>query len=355
MICDLLSNQIRPHDYLTITSGTEFEIALSMLKQSILTSVILTLVVCAVAQNETSTQPIPEKYNGFGLPNTKFKKVLSNSALNPPAKQVEIKKVNSALTPSLSTSPKKVEPLFKLGLDLSTTYGLQSEKQSDGTQSQSLYYEANPKVQYGIYSLVGAIYYYQNLQSPQYDEWQDSTLTFTRSAWNAGDYVLLVPYLIYGAPLSKSSREKSFITSTAGTSVNVGLNTANLGLPQLILNYSFNYTKMFTSSDLNSKKEPNVDYRLRQRFNFGYSFTETFSFKTRFQFDSAYAKDNFVTNAFLHYQQFDYRTNDYVTIYAGHANSNGLYNPETYENNLKFYDGKSSEFFLGFTLSFKNY
>ncbi|MBC7420022.1 MAG: hypothetical protein H7328_04775 [Bdellovibrio sp.] len=310
---------------------------------------------------QTDTTSLPEKYNGFGLPNTKFKKV---QITNEPkeietkaatAKPVEIKKVNSILKPSLQSAEKQAEKSVKLGFDISASYNLQSEKQLDGSQYRYLYYEANPKIQFSEYTIAGSLYFYQNTDKAGDNEWDDSTVAISHKAWNTGNYFTLMPVLIYGFPLSTKSREFAKIKSTAGASLVLGLNMANLGVPQVILNYSLNYTKIFTDSDFNSKNEPTSNYRLRQRLNFGYSITEKFSFKTRFQFDSLFAKDDFVTNAFLHYEQLDYSINDYLQVFIGHTNSNGLFNPETYQNNLKLFDSNTSEYYIGFGLSFKNY
>ncbi len=249
---------------------------------------------------------------------------------------------------------KSSENYLKFSLDFSPTYNLQSEKQADGSQARYLYYQAFSKVQIPDYTFSGYFYFYQNIDDTSDNEWDDSSLSLNRKAWDLGDYFLLTPYVNYGLPLSKKSRENSFLKSTLGTSLAVSLNGKNLEHPELNVTYSLNATKMFTSSTENSKGEPNIDWRLRQRLSASYEFYNSFSFSTRFQFDSAYDTESSVTNAFLHFEQLEYYFNDYLMAFAGHTNSNGLFNPETYQNNLKLYDNNSSEYYMGLTLNLKS-
>ena len=92
-----------------------------------------------------------------------------------------------------------------------------------------------------------------------------------------------------------------------------------------------------------------------KRLSASYDFYDSISFSTRFQFESAFDTAGTVTNAFLHFEQLEYYSNDYLAAFLGHTNSNGLFNPETYQNNLKLYDNNSSEYYLGLTLSLQNY
>ncbi len=243
----------------------------------------------------------------------------------------------------------------QLSLDFSPTYNLQSEKQVDGSQAKYLYFQASPKVQMARYVLTGYFYFYQNIDDPSDNEWDDSSLSLNRKPWDFGLYFLLTPYFNYGFPLSKKSRESSLLKSTVGTSLAISLNSKNTGYPDVKAAYSLNGTKMFASSNVNSAGDPNIDWRIRQRLSASYEFYDSISFSTRFQFDSAFNTAGEVTNAFLHFEQLEYYFNDYFTAFFGHTNSNGLFNPETYQNNLKLYDNNSSEYYLGLTLSLKNY
>jgi hypothetical protein len=305
------------------------------------------MITCHLGLAEVTPNLLPQKYNGFGLPNTKFKKVSLPPQTAKPAIPM------TAISESKLTE-KKEEKFIKLSLSLSPSYGLQSEKQIDGTQAQYLFYEADPEVKIGDYSLIGNFFFYQNLANASDNEWADSIIYFTQKPWALGPYFQLNPTITYGFPFSKKSREDARITSTLGSGLVLKLNTKDTNYSSLGLSYGLAYTKMFTSSEINSKSEPNVNYRLRQRLTLKYSLTEKFSILTRFQFDSSIALDDFVTNSFLHFQEIDYQIVDYLGVFIGHTNSNGLYNPETYQNNLKLYDNKSSEYYLGFTLTINN-
>ena len=304
--------------------------------------IISTLALTTFAEDVKPMQP--EKYNGYGLPNTKFKKVsVAPKAHNPQGA--------SRAEPKETESIKKEDRGYSLGVDLSPTYSIQAEKHKDGSQTQFIYYELNPWLQVGDYKFTGLFYYNQNLKEPSDQDWDDSVVFVNRKAWEPTKLLMLTPYLNFGLPLSKTSREKALITGTVGPSFALGLNSKEIGLPQLTLIGSTGYTKMFTRSNLNSAGEANVNYRLRQKLTAAWALTDSLAFKVRFQFDSVYDYDNYVTNAFLHFEQFEYKVNDHLGLNLGHTNSNGLFNPETYENNLKFYDKESSEIYAGFTVS----
>ncbi|MBC7743295.1 MAG: hypothetical protein H7061_13945 [Bdellovibrionaceae bacterium] len=300
-------------------------------------------IIYANAHSQSRGTQLPQKYNGYGLPNTQFKKINLEAKPNRPQ--------GASRSEPQPMEPKKEGLGYSLALDISPTYSIQGEKQTDGSQSQFMYYELNPKIEFTTYKIVGAFFYNQNLIDAKDHDWDDSALNLTRKSFEPFTYLLITPFLSYGLPLSKKSREVALLTSTLGTSFVFGLNSKAWGSPELTLNYSLGYTKMFSKSNTNAKGESNVDFRIRQRVNFGYALTDAVSFKMRFEFNSLYNYSNEISNAFLHYEQIEYKFNDYFGMNLGHTNSGGLFNPETYENNLKAYDSKSSEFYLGCTVS----
>jgi hypothetical protein len=130
-----------------------------------------------------------------------------------------------------------------------------------------------------------------------------------------------------------------------------------MGFDAVSINYSAGYAKITTDYDTKTNREPAPNYRIRQRINFGYDFTDKFNFKTRFQFDSVYSNANVVRNSFLHFQVFEYNLTDHISANIGHSNGNNAFNivesPQDYklENNVKFYDPKISEYSIGIGLS----
>lgn len=333
----------------------------------------------AAAKPKTITQLKTQKYNGYGLANTKFKKIkvdmtkkkstteLPSAAPSVASPTVSITPPKSSLQPnntSEGTSATKAEAKppekfwgFSGSYDLS--YNTQAEKQADNTQGQYLTHEITPKVKIGEFSLLGDFFYYDDLKNPSANEWADSAIIFMRKPFELGKYLTLTPATTLGLPLSKASREDSGIKYSLGASAGLGLNTKNMGLEWLAISYSLAYTKYATEFNTKPNGDPSADYRIRQRFNLGFSFNEKFSFKSRLQYDSGYSNQGVVRNSYLHYEIFNYKLLENFDVYAGHATAGSPVYSITdsgsdilFENDLKFYDPKKSEFTLGFTLSF---
>lgn len=308
-----------------------------------------------------------QKYNGYGLPNTKFKKIkIDLSKKRPQTQQFESisappAKINFTSMPQSNNVVTQIETkpevkAVQFGFSLSSGYNRQAEKQADGSLPEYYMHELTPSLKIGEYTAMGVFYYYDDIKNPSANEWQDSVLAATKKAWNLGNYFTLAPGISLGLPLAKATREIG-LKNTLGTSLTLGLNTKNMGAAAWTLNYSLGYTKMTNEFETNPKGEPITSYRVRQRINIGYSFTDALSFQTRFQFDSATSYSNVIRNSFLHFQVLEYSFNDHVSANIGHANGAGAFivrESETdyyLENNIKFYDPKSSEYSIGLTLS----
>lgn len=270
--------------------------------------------------------------------------MFSLTALSQNKKEPTVKPVAAA--PVVAPAPK----IF--GIAFVPTYNIQAEKQADKTQFEYHYFELRPTVKLGDYKITATLYYYDDKHNPKYSEWKDSYLSLNRKAWVLGDYFYLTPGSSLGFPLAKDSYDKAGIKSSLGVSLRLDLNTQYIGLKSTQLYYSLGYTKYFTKSDTKKNGAAAPSYRVRQRLNYAYIFTENFGFLFRFQFDSNYATDNDLKNSFWHFQEFDYSVNKNLTLMIGHQNANNLYNSETAENNLKLYDKVTSEYYTGFTLEY---
>ncbi len=321
------------------------------------------LAASSIAFAQTNT----EKYNGYGVPNTKFKKIKINFNKKNDSSQIEkIKTV--APTATLPLNPqtnnlkaqiveKKKEPLVSFSFALNSSYNIQAEKQSDGTRAEYLQHEINPLVKISDYTLQGFFYYYDDLKAPATNEWQDSFIALNKAPWNLGDYFTLAPGLALTLPLSKASREVVSSKYSVGASLALGLNTKNMGLDAFSVTYSLGYTKMYSDYETNIKNEPSTNYRIRQRLTLGYQITDALSFKTRFQYDSSYSYANVVRDAFLHFQVFEYQFTEHISANIGHANAGNSYlvkeseNDYYLQNNVKFFDPETSEYSIGIGLS----
>jgi hypothetical protein len=214
-----------------------------------------------------------------------------------------------------------------------------------------LYNEFNLYVDFGSYKVVGYFYHYYVPSEPSESDWEDAQINVNKKAIGFGDNFLLTPFLTAGIPMSRGSKENT-VQYSLGGSLNLALNTTALDIPELKLNYSLGYLKYFVGEELNSKGDPNISYRIRQRINFSYYFTEKISIFSRFQFDSFFDLDGEVNNSFLHYENLCYDLTENYSVYIGHYNANTLYHEETYESNLKIYDNSTSEFTLGGSFNF---
>lgn len=349
-----------------------------MRKNHINLPILATILLCSLsgslvfAQTKKTTTPMKtQKYNGYGLPNTKFRKIKVDMT----KKQSETKASPSIATEPVTLTPKssmqpnnvsvsaatpaaKAEKFVKFSLDYDISYNTQAEKQADGSRSEYISHNFIPKVSIGNYNIFGDIYYNDDIKSPSANEWQDSALVVNRKAFEWGRYVTFTPAGLFVFPLQKSSREDAGIKYAFGPIGTFGLNTKNMGLDALTLNYYLAYAKYVTEFKTKPNGDPSADYRIRQRINFGYQFTDWLSFKSRFQFDSGYSNQGVVKNAYLHYEALEFQITEKISTYIMHATASGVYTISEaggdilFENDLKFYDPKNSELAIGLTLSF---
>lgn len=267
--------------------------------------------------------------------------------------------ITAAATTATSTTaaPKKEEaPSVKFNLSYDLGYSLQAETQTDkeGAQSrsQSVSHEFTPGMAYGQYSSFAYIAYEQDLIASSKNSWSDPIFGLSKKAWELGKYLKLAPSGSVTLPLTDSTRNEVGLLYGVGAGLNLGLNTKNLGMDAWSMSYQLNASRSFTSFDTNAKtNSPNRLYGFRNRFNLGYSFTDAFSFFTRFDFNSNYSVNGIVTNSFSHFQSFSYSINEVTSVSFTHANGGPYLKTETYENNLKFYDTENSSYSVGLSVN----
>lgn len=266
--------------------------------------------------------------------------------------------VKTAGTPSVATStvaaPVKTEdPKVKFNLIYGLGYTLQAQTQPDGSRSQSLGHDFTPGVSYGDYSGFAAISYSQDLiDSGTTGSWSDPVFGVGKKAWTLGDYFKLGPSASVMLPMTDSTKNEVSLLYNLGAALKLSLNTKTLGLDALSVAYQLGMNRNFTRFDTNAKSgAPNQAYRIRNRFDIGYSITDALSFFNRLDFDSNYSVNGVLTNKFNHFQSFSYAINDNLSTSITHSNSGAYLKSQTYENNLKFFDSSSSEYSVGLELA----
>lgn len=332
----------------------------------------------AFSQVNTPTQttaPIKtQKYNGYGLPNTKFKKIkvdmtkktkedqkkLAPSIVADPA-QIPAKSSQQPNNVATVATPTKVaeEKFVSFNFDYDLSYNAQMQEQENHVRGEYLLHEFTPQLKISDYTLMGDFFYYDDIKSPSANEWYDSAIVLKRKPWDLGKYLTLAPGVILGLPLQKASREDGGIKYSIGPTLTLGLNTKNMGMPAFTLNYYLRYAKYTTEFTTKPNGDPSADYLIRQRVNFGYQFTEKFSFKARFEYNSGYSNQGVVKNSYVHFENFGYQITEVIGVYIAHSTGSSVYSISEnaagdilFENDLKFYDPKVSEIALGVTLSF---
>ncbi len=310
-----------------------------------------------------------QKYNGYGLPNTKFKKVKIDLTKKKPKDQNVEPSVSAPLItvpkytngqPSVTapaTKPVPPTPFFSYGGGYDFSYNKQAQKQPDGTQAEYLAHEFTPRLVLGDFTILGDFIYADYLDTPSKSEWIDSPIFLSRAPFELGKAVTLGTNIFVLFPLSKDSREVVNMKSAVGAGITLGMNSKNLGVEQWVLSYQLRYTKM--NNEFNTKVDGNpvTAYQIKQRINLAYNFTDAFSFKTRFEYNSNYSSQNIVRNNYIHYQVFNYQFTDHFSgnfglsaggnVYSIHETDSKAY----IENDLKFYDPKSSELAVGLGFS----
>ena len=339
-----------------------------MRRSSFLTSLLISSFV--LAQTSANEKPLKtQKYNGYGLPNTRFKKVkidLSKKKLQGQKDEPSVSapiitmpktrdRVDSALTAAVKPTPPT--PFLSFGLGYDFSYGTQSEKQPDDTRSTYLTHEFTPKIVLGDYTILADFVYVDYIDSKGKDDWNDAPIYISRKAFDLGRVITLSPNALVLLPLSTGSREVTNMKSAVGAGLTLGLNSKNLGIDQWVLNYQARYTKMNNEFNTTTKNDPVTAYQIKQRINVVYQFTDAFSFKTRFEHNSNYSAQNVVRNNYLHFEIFNYQFTENFSANIGHFSGGDVFTVrETdstayLENDLKFYDPKASEFGIGLGFS----
>lgn len=264
-------------------------------------------------------------------------------------------KAKAAGTSTVKAPAKKEEPppTVSYGLTFDTNYSLQATQQSDGTRSQGQDFSLIPSIKYGKYSANVTFTYEQDLaDSAASGGFADPAFGFSRSGWDVNSYLKISPSLSLILPMTDNSKNNVGLIYNVGGALAFSLNTKTLGWDNWSMSYVPSYTRNFTNYDTKLKDgSPNTMYRIRNRFNLGYSFTDKLSLATRFQLDSNYSVGGIVRNGFMHFQSLAYAVTEIVEVNVTHTNSATMYKAQTYESNLKFYDETNSTYSVGMTVS----
>ncbi|MGZ3690789.1 MAG: hypothetical protein ACXVAX_04765 [Pseudobdellovibrio sp.] len=247
-----------------------------------------------------------------------------------------------------TTTPMKDDVAsLKFNLGLGAAYSTQAQTQPDGTRSEEVDYIFTPALTYGDYKFSMFNLYAQNMKDTTKGgggSFIDPIYSISKKSMALGEYFKWGPSLSFVLPMTDNSKNNTQLLYTIGGAVSIALNTKNLGIDAWSISYSVGVNRNFTQFDTTAAGDPVTAERIRQRFNVGYDFTDSWSLATRFEFDANYTYDGIVRNRFLHYETLNYKFNDTVSVSAGHTNSNTLLNGTTYENNLKFYDDATSQY-----------
>lgn len=243
--------------------------------------------------------------------------------------------------------------LVSLNVSTGITYSLGAEAPKDGKQAQSVSYDIWPMITIGPVKTIGLFTYSQDLNESKNSDVVDPQLFFTAAKpIAAGDYLNISPGAFAVIPASKASKDVNQLKYSAGFNSTFALNTKTVGWDGVVLNYQPGYLKNENEFSTSTAGAPLTSYRIRQRVNFWMPISDSFVFKSRVQFDSNFSYENIVRNSFLHFEQVDFKFMEKYSIYLGHTNGGPTMLGENYENNLKFYDGKSSSFYLGLWADF---
>ena len=325
----------------------------------------------AQTNSRTTTQMKTQKYNGYGLPNTKFKKVkidLSKKKNVPNAEpSIAAPVITMPKTPiqadgtTATTGPTAAAPakFLSFGLGYDVSYNAQAQRQEKNAREEYIGSEFTPKMVIGEYTLLGDFIYIEYIKNPSTSEWIDSSLYLSKKASELGRAVTLSPHTLVIFPLSKASREDVEMKYALSAGLTLGLNSKNLGIEKFGLNYVLRYTKLTNEFETKTNHEPVTDYQFKQRVNLSYSFTDKFSFRTRFEYNSNYSAQNVVKNSYLHLEVFNYQFTDHFSANIGHTAGGTVYtirdseagSSAYLENDLKFYDPKTSELSVGLGFS----
>ena len=135
---------------------------------------------------------------------------------------------------------------------------------------------------YGDYTLKTDNYYEQDLidtSANQNGQWYDPVFIVSKKSVEVGKYFKIGPSGALVLPLKESSRNDTGMLYTVSAAANVSVNTKNLNMDAWSFGYQLNAYRYFTQFDTKAGTgDPNMHHRFRNRFTFGYKFTDKFSF-----------------------------------------------------------------------------
>lgn len=256
----------------------------------------------------------------------------------------------TSTTAAPAAAKKEEAPSVKFGFVYGGSYSLQAEKQADGTRTQAIGHEFTGKMSYGDYrASVYSAYENDIVDTSGTGSFTDPAWKLSRKSWTLNDYLSMGPALTLTIPMNASSKEDDLYT--VGGALSFSLNTKTLGLDSLSLGNEISANKYFTKYDTTSAGSPSKSHRFRNRITVGYDITDKFSFFNLFDFNFNYSVNGVVTNSFFSLQSFGYTLSDNVSVSLSHTNGGAYLKSGTYENNLKFYDSKSSNYSVGLEVS----
>lgn len=259
------------------------------------------------------------------------------------------------VAPAAATStvaPKKEEaPKASFGIAYEAGYSMQAQTQPNGTRSQSISHGFTPSMSYGLYSARVNFSYEQDLNDSASNGFGDPAFTFGRKGWELGKYLKLGPSASLVLPMTDESKNNVGLMYNIGGALSLSLNTKAIGMDSLSLSYQLAANKNFTNYDTKADGSINNSHKLRNRLSLGYQITDAVSFFNMFDFNSSYSVNGVVTNSYFSLQSFGYSVNDNVSLSLSHALGGSYLKAGTYENNLKFFDSKASNYSFGVEIS----
>lgn len=250
-------------------------------------------------------------------------------------------------------APKKDEaPKASFGLSYDLGYSMQAKQQPDGSRSQSMSHDFVPNMSYSDYS--GFIYYgySQDLVDTDKNGWSPLVTGAGYKGWEITNLIKMKPSVTFVFPMSDSDRyDKGLLYGFSGA-LKFSLNTKKLGMDAFRFSYEGQLSRNNLEFDTNAKTgSPNKLYGYRNRFDFGYDITDSWSLSARFDFSANYSVNGVVNNTFEHSQTIGYGINDHASLSLSHSNSGPYLKAESYENNLKFFNDEDSTLSMGLSLS----
>ncbi|MGZ3691735.1 MAG: hypothetical protein ACXVAX_09535, partial [Pseudobdellovibrio sp.] len=178
----------------------------------------------------------------------------------------------------------------------------------------------------------------------------DPGFTMNRRAWAWGEYFNVKPSGTLVLPMTDRSKNDIGMLYNVGAGLSLSLNTRNLNMDEWQFGVGVALNRNFTQYDTTSTGDPSNMWRIRQKYRMSYDFTYKLTFSTNFDFVSNYSVNGVVTNNFTLSESLGYSFDRNVSVSVGHSNGGPTLTPYTYDNNMKFYDEKSSNYSLGLSL-----